>query len=119
MNSTSKKVAFLVHIFYPDLWPELIACVKNLQGVAFDLYVSVVDCAWSQSFQDQILSDMPNAKILISKNHGRDIGGQINLMRAIHFDDYVVWFDILVIHFFGKQKINVTDADDCKVIVLH
>ena len=85
-----KPVACLVHVYYPELWPELSRYISNLRSVPFDLLVNVVDQPSASSLQSVIERDFPNATIAISPNRGRDIGGHFVLMRSIDFSRYEI-----------------------------
>ena len=36
------RIAVVAHVYYPELWPELAACIRNVGG-DHDLYVSYSD----------------------------------------------------------------------------
>lgn len=81
------KVAVLLHIYYFDLWDEICGYLQNLT-IAFDLLINVVESVWTPSMHDRLRQDYPNAKILITPNRGRDIGGFLTLMGHLNFEDY-------------------------------
>jgi hypothetical protein len=83
-----QEVCVLIHIFYPDLWPELAAFANNFGGTAHDIYVNVVDIAWSLRFQEEIRELCPAAFVQLSNDNGRDIGGFVRLLDNIDTEKY-------------------------------
>lgn len=94
----------LVHLYYPEMWEELCAYIRNIE-VPFDLYVNLVDSTWTPEALRQIRSDFPEAKVYISANAGRDIGGFIRLLDSVDFGNYVAF---ALIH--SKKSPHVTEA---------
>lgn len=82
-----QKLAVLVHIYYFELWSELRSYIQNLPG-EFDLLVNLVASIWQPQLHAQIRQDFPQAKILISPNRGKDIGGHLALMAYLDFSQY-------------------------------
>lgn len=81
-----KPVACLVHIFYPEIWPELARYVARFGSIPIDLRINVVRKAATETFLAKIRRDFPSAKIKVSPNRGRDIGGFFALMADLDFD---------------------------------
>lgn len=77
------KVCVLVHIFYPELYDEMKKYLENLSGFSYDIYFNLVENNWTLGFHKLIQSDFPGARIIVSKNVGRDIGGFFNLLSYI------------------------------------
>ena len=88
-----KPLCILTHLYYPDLWPELRRYINNAK-VEHDLYINLVDSTWSPAVVAEIRATHPHARILISPNEGRDIGGYLNLLRTIELDDYLAFATI-------------------------
>ncbi len=102
---SNKKLGVLVHIFYPEIWDELFSYIKNIQDIEFDVHINIVNSIWSNDLQDKIQSDLPKAKIIVSENKGRDIGGFLFLMRQINFDNYDIF---CFLH--SKKSVHVPSA---------
>jgi Rhamnan synthesis protein F len=81
-------VGVLMHIFYPDLWRELAAFARNFQPVSRDIFVNVVDIAWTPRFQAEIRELCPEAFIQLSNDRGRDIGGFVRLLDHVDIKKY-------------------------------
>lgn len=77
------KTCVIVHIFYIDLYEEIKKYLANLSGLVYDIYFNVVENNWTLEFHRLVQSDFPNARIIVSKNVGRDIGGFFNLLNYI------------------------------------
>ena len=85
------SLCVLAHVYYPELWSELSIYIGNLPEEAYDLYVNLVDTTFSPELVSDIRERFPSARIQISKNHGRDIGGYVRLLENIRIEDYRVY----------------------------
>ena len=74
------QTAVVLHLHYPELWPEFAALIARLPG-RVALYVSLTDHAL-EAF-DSIRRDVPRAAIARAANVGRDIGPRLALMRRV------------------------------------
>ncbi|WP_019505365.1 rhamnan synthesis F family protein [Pleurocapsa sp. PCC 7319] len=81
------KLAVLVHIYYFELWSEICSYLKNIPS-EFDLFINIVATIWQSQMHEQIRQDFPQAKILISPNRGKDVGGHLSLMAHLDFSQY-------------------------------
>jgi hypothetical protein len=61
--------AVILHLFFPELWPEICQYLAQLKTIGFDLYVSVV----SVDVGLMVKEKFPQAIIFITENRGRDI----------------------------------------------
>ena len=84
------ELCLLMHVFYTDLWPELAAFAKNFEGVSKDVFVNVVDAAWTPRFQRELRELCPGAFVQLSNDDGRDIGGFIRLLDNVDLSRYRV-----------------------------
>jgi hypothetical protein len=83
-----KDVCVLIHAYYPDLLPELIAFAQNFRRCSFDVYVNVVDLAWGPEVHATLREFCPGAFVMLSNNRGRDIGGHMRLLEEIDISRY-------------------------------
>jgi len=90
------KACVLVHIFYPQLYHEIKKYLENLSGFSYDIYFNLVENNWTLDFHKLIQSDFPGARIIVSKNIGRDIGGFFNLLSYIR--DIQSYTAFLLVH---------------------
>lgn len=81
-----KPILVHVHIYYEFLWPELKACLKNLEDYPHHIIVTLVN--ENKELIDDILSSFPNAKIKVVENLGFDLGPFINVINEVNLDDY-------------------------------
>lgn len=82
--SKGKKLAVMIHLYYPEMWETFQARFTYLQDVPFDLFVSIPsgkDCP-------QLLSDYPDAFVAHTPNKGRDILPFIKLMKRVIDGNY-------------------------------
>ncbi|MBR8828828.1 MAG: tetratricopeptide repeat protein [Gomphosphaeria aponina SAG 52.96 = DSM 107014] len=87
ISSGVQRLAVLVHIYYFELWSELFGYIQHIPE-EFDLFINVVESIWTPKIHEQLRQDAPNASILITKNRGKDIGGQLALMNQLDFSEY-------------------------------
>jgi len=83
-----RRLCVLVHVYYPELWPELASFVRNLRVVAADVFINVADTQWTPQVQEQLRELCPDAFVLVSENRGRDVGGHLRLLDNIDIERY-------------------------------
>ena len=86
-----RPLCVLAHVYYPELWDELSAYLANLPADAHDLYVNLVDTTFDQQLMAKIRADFPRARVYISENAGRDVGGHFRVLRSIRMEDYRIF----------------------------
>ncbi|MGB5900443.1 MAG: tetratricopeptide repeat protein [Geitlerinemataceae cyanobacterium] len=85
-----QRLAVLFHLYYFDLWDEIREYIRNIEE-EFDFYVNIVESIWTPEIHDRIRQDFPQARIQISQNRGKDIGGHLASMDLIDFSQYDVF----------------------------
>ena len=88
LTSSTRPLCVLAHVYYPELWDELSEYLSNLPEETCDLYVNLVETSFSQELIMRIRETFPSARIYISENVGRDIGGFCQLLRNLRMEDY-------------------------------
>ena len=86
-----RPLCVLAHVYYPELWDELSAYLANLPEDAHDLYVNLVDTTFDQPLMAKIRADFPRARVYVSENAGRDVGGHFRVLRSIRMEDYRIF----------------------------
>ena len=81
----------LVHVYYADLWPELSKYLTNLPPDCYDLYVNLVDATFTQELLASVRDDFPRARVYISRNVGRDIGGHFQILHNLRMENYRIF----------------------------
>ena len=76
------RVAAIVHVYYPEMWPELAACVRNVG--ACDLVVTYVDEASVAAARQ----DFPSARFLRCENRGYDVWPFVTALRGLDLGRY-------------------------------
>ncbi|WP_306602704.1 rhamnan synthesis F family protein [Azonexus sp.] len=102
-----KPLCVLMHLYYVDLWEELDHYLDNID-LAFDLYVNLVESTWSSGVIARIRKKHSTARILISPNAGRDIGGYMRLLEMFDAEDYLA---IALVHSKKSQHISAHHAN--------
>jgi lipopolysaccharide biosynthesis protein len=82
------KVAVVVHLFYPDLWREIVAWLRNIP-IKFDLFVSVPR-ENAGALGALVLRDYPQAQVLQVPNVGRDVGAFLAVLPKVLAGNYSV-----------------------------
>src|SRR5262249_20408623 len=79
-------VAVVVHLFYADLWQEIVAWLRNLP-VASDLFVSVPRKN-AQALRTLVARDYPQAQCFEVRNIVRDIGAFFAVLPSVLAGNY-------------------------------
>lgn len=79
------KVAVVAHLFYEDLWDEIVSYIGNIP-TAFDLYVTIPKR--NAALRSQVLHKFPDATILEVDNAGRDIGPFLSVLPLLLNKNY-------------------------------
>lgn len=80
------RVAAIVHVFYPEMWPELAGCLRVIAPA--DLTVTYVDEAAVQEAR----RDFPAARFICCANRGYDVWPFVTALKAID----LTAFDLVV-----------------------
>lgn len=77
------KAAVIAHVFYPEFWPELAACIRMV-GTDCDLFVTFVD----EAAVAEARRDFPAAHFIACENRGYDVWPFLKVLQDISLDDY-------------------------------
>lgn len=80
-----KPILVVVHIYYPNLWPELQGYLKNIT-VPYDLYVTTTE--GNKFLKEDVLKFNPSVHFEIVENRGYDVGPFIHTLNQINLDKY-------------------------------
>lgn len=72
------RTAIIVHVFYPELWPELRACIRNVSE-PHDVFITFSDAASVEA----VRRDMPEAKFVPCENRGYDIWPFLKVLKSL------------------------------------
>lgn len=85
-KKTEKKVAVVVHYFYPEIWKEIKEKLTALPSI-FDLFVTVpIDIA--EIAVRDVLTTFPKARIHVARNIGMDIIPFLSLVPILSNEGY-------------------------------
>jgi lipopolysaccharide biosynthesis protein len=87
-SSPESRICILVHVYYPEIWPELASFVRNLQVAPADVFINVTDSQWTPKLHRELRELCPEAFVQLSPNRGRDIGGHLRLLDNVHIERY-------------------------------
>ncbi len=98
--------AVVVHIYYPDLWPEFAETLGRLR-LDFDLFVTITYRGKeSDDLSETIRAAFPAARVMAVPNRGRDILPFLTLVNAGALDGYQA-----VCKFHTKKSPHRQDGD--------
>lgn len=108
------RIAVLLHLYYLDLWPEMLSYLGNIQA-PFDLFVNLVEGSAPmeqlQNMEKRIQREVEGARVVISENRGRDMGGFVHLMGQLEIEKYDVFCKIHTKKSFHRQDGDVWRMD--------
>ena len=76
------KTAVVVHVFYPEFWPELANAIRNVGPC--DLFVTYVDEAAVEGAR----RDFPEARFVRSENRGYDVWPFLKVVQTLDLASY-------------------------------
>lgn len=76
------KVVVVAHVFYPEVWPELAVCIRNVG--ACDLVVTYVD----EESVAEARRDFPSARFIRCENRGYDVWPFVKALKVLDLDRY-------------------------------
>jgi lipopolysaccharide biosynthesis protein len=79
------KIAVCVHLFYPDMFEQIIPYLNNLD-YPYKLYINLCPGKYNKKQVDLIYNYKPDAIIDVSINKGVDVGGFLNTFKKIDTD---------------------------------
>lgn len=100
---TNKRILVHLHLYYLNQLDEILNRLQNLQGLNFDLYVTMVNK--SPAAEQKIKQFKPDTHILQVANQGYDIGPFIEVLHSLNLDNYDY---VLKIHTKGTATENYT-----------
>jgi len=105
--SRRAPIAVILHLFYPELWPEFRSRLLTI-GVEWDLYVSLVE--GTADISAAILQDFPQAQIYVYPNRGRDIAPRMGLLEHAKDRGHEI---LLFLH--GKKSPHLRDEKNIMI----
>ena len=79
------KIAVCVHLFYPDMFEQIIPYLNNLD-YPYKLYINLCPGKYNKKQVDLIYNYKPDAIINVSRNKGVDVGGFLYTFKKIDGD---------------------------------
>ena len=86
-NRSMSKTLCIVHVFYPEFWPEIASCLRNIDE-PLDLIVTYVD--ESKGIPEMVRKDFPEARFILCENRGFDIWPFLKALKAVDLSAYSV-----------------------------
>jgi lipopolysaccharide biosynthesis protein len=107
----SGRIAVVVHVFYPDLWPALVDRIRRIP-TEIDVVVTLVE-GHSDHLADSISSDFPTATTVVVPNRGRDMAPFVRVLELGHIGDHVA---VLKLH--TKASVHRLDGSAWRTRIL-
>lgn len=104
-NTANKKLAVVLHLYYPELWPYFKEKLSILPKSEFDLFVSIPDR--KNPAVEDIMATYPSACIVRTPNRGRDVLPFVRIATALRAKKYQY---VLKMH--SKKSKHRDDGDD-------
>jgi len=108
-SSTAFRVLVVVHVYYPELWDELAACVERVPGEVDVVVTLVKDRA--QHLADSIRAQFPGADVRVVPNQGRDLWPLLQVLDRVDGHD-------LVLKLHTKRSPHMRNGDAWRVELL-
>jgi len=84
--STQNNIAIIVHLFYVDIWEEILQYLKALD-ISYDLYITI-----PQGLQEKdilnIFYELPKVHLYMVENRGRDVLPFLQILHIIDIKNY-------------------------------
>lgn len=77
------RIAVIVHVFYPELWPELAHCIRNVGGER-EVFVTYAD----EASVSEAKRDFPDARFVRCENRGYDVWPFLKVLQALDLGNY-------------------------------
>ena len=104
-----KTLAVHLHLHYLEQLDEVLAKLGNLQGIDYDLFVTVT--GHNPEVVTKITSFNPQAQIWEVENRGYDIGPFVEFLHRINLNDYEY---VLKLHTKSKYSRNYTHLNNMR-----
>lgn len=72
-------ISILCHLYHHNLWGEISASIAKIEGEK-RVYINLANNISTDAISSLIKAKFPEAKILVSPNQGKDIGGNLRLL---------------------------------------
>jgi GT2 family glycosyltransferase/2-polyprenyl-3-methyl-5-hydroxy-6-metoxy-1,4-benzoquinol methylase len=99
--------AVLLHLYYPDLWPEFAKLLKTFPAPC-DVYVSLSE--GREGVLADIARDLPQAVVISHPNRGRDIAPRLAMLRLARAHSYS---QLLFLH--GKKSPHLREVENIHI----
>lgn len=83
---SSLRILVHVHLYYHEMWPELCSALKNLEGLKWDLFVTITN--YDLATEDQVKAFKSDAKIIALPNRGFDVGPFFEVLNLVDLSKY-------------------------------
>ena len=97
------RIAVHLHLYYLEQLPRILAYLKNLTGVDYDLIVTM--CGEDAAAESGLKAFKADVQIIKVENRGYDVGAFMEFLHRIKLDDYDY---ILKLHTKNTTKGNYT-----------
>lgn len=108
-STVRPRVAVIVHLYYPELWPEFLKVLRAFP-IAADVYLST-PLVIAPAVRARIRRDCPDAIVFGVRNLGRDVLPFLHVLRSVGADAYEF---VLKLH--GKKSVHMTDREGSQVL---
>lgn len=100
------KAVIFIHIYYTDLWKQIIEKISKLNLVDYKYYINVSESINTESVVKEIKEIIPKAVVVNSPNKGKDIGGKFVLLNYYLNDSFEADYMLFLHDKKSPQAIN-------------
>lgn len=83
-----KPLLIHMHVYYPQLWPELRDGMAYLSGLGLSFHLVVTLVEELPEVEAEVRSLFPEAEVRMMPNRGYDIAPFLEVIRSVNLDDY-------------------------------
>ena len=87
-DSNDIRVAVIAHVFYPEIWPELLLSVRNIVSAAAGSDVFVTLAGPACNHETRIRDELPAASVFCVENIGYDVAPFFSVLDRLDLATY-------------------------------
>jgi len=86
VTSSQNNIAIVVHLFYIDIWEEILSYLKTLD-ISYDLYITIPEGLQEKDILN-IFNQVPEVNLYMVENRGRDVLPFLQILNIIDTKAY-------------------------------
>ncbi len=103
-RKSSSNIAVVLHLYYTEMLPYFLKKLESISHLKYDLFITIPE--QKAQFVSDVQSQLPNARVVVVPNCGRDVLPFVEVIRKIQNQGYV---KVLKIH--SKKSPHRSDGE--------